>query len=63
MWEKALDKGHNITPLKGEDFVTGNQPLSLYCTLLFLQFSSLNINYICGLPVRKSNFSGSKQVN
>lgn len=63
MWGKALYECHNITPLKGEDFITGNQPLSLYFTLLFLQFSSLSISYVCGLPVSKSNFSSSKQVN
>lgn len=56
MWGKALYEHHNITSLKGVDFITGNQPLSLYCILLFLQFSSLSISYICGLPVSRAVF-------
>lgn len=62
MWGKAFYEHQNITPIKGEDFITGNQPCSLYQTLL-LQFSSLSISYICGLPLSKNNFSGSKQLN
>lgn len=40
MWGKAPYEHHNITPLKGEDFITGNLPLlySFVLTVFFIKY-------------------------